>query len=206
MTIDVTSEWLLDQCLTLLAGILIGYCWNQWTRKCKDPIVMSFNKCSTEDEYNNNNNNNVKLVKLKHPEELYEALPFLKLDHSSHHNCENSDNNEIEYYLSKIKEFSVNTNHKFFLNQLFGPSDDVTVKCDTYLAEMNTSVYTYETAPVLTLIEHEVVRYFKDLLGWSDSGDGIFLPGGKLLLLSCVNNICTHRFMACIGYSSFRIT
>ena len=49
-------------------------------------------------------------------------------------------------------------------------------------AALNTSMYTYEMAPVLTLIEMEVLERMRALIGWSD-GDGIFTPG----IILCVS-------------------
>lgn len=39
--------------------------------------------------------------------------------------------------------------------------------------------YTYEIAPVYTLMEEEVLAELRRLVGWS-CGDGIFTPGGSL--------------------------
>lgn len=38
------------------------------------------------------------------------------------------------------------------------------------------SRYTYEVAPVLVLMEEQVLAKLRELVGWS-SGDGIFAPG-----------------------------
>lgn len=38
------------------------------------------------------------------------------------------------------------------------------------------SRYTYEVAPVLLLMEEQVLAKLRELVGWS-SGDGIFAPG-----------------------------
>ena len=45
----------------------------------------------------------------------------------------------------------------------------------------NTSMYTFEMAPVFSLMESEVLRKLRELVGWEDGkGDGIFSPGGSI--------------------------
>jgi len=43
---------------------------------------------------------------------------------------------------------------------------------------LNPSVYTFEVAPVFTLMESEVIRRMASLVGFQN-GDGIFCPGGS---------------------------
>ena len=43
--------------------------------------------------------------------------------------------------------------------------------------------YTYEVAPVFTLIEQVLLNHFCKLVGYA-SGDGTFSPGKKLIALS----------------------
>ena len=41
--------------------------------------------------------------------------------------------------------------------------------------------FTYEIAPVFTLIEDVVLTKMREIIGWSDGdGDGIFAPGTRL--------------------------
>lgn len=44
---------------------------------------------------------------------------------------------------------------------------------------LNSSVYTYEVAPVFTLVEKTVLKTMRLLVGW-ETGDGIFCPGGSI--------------------------
>lgn len=46
---------------------------------------------------------------------------------------------------------------------------------------LNPSVYTYEVAPVFTLLEHKLLREMRRYVGFPDgSGDGVFCPGGSM--------------------------
>lgn len=44
---------------------------------------------------------------------------------------------------------------------------------------LNPSVYTYEVAPVFTLMEQMILKEFCTLVGFQN-GDGLFCPGGSL--------------------------
>ncbi|KAL7531795.1 hypothetical protein ACHAXR_004244 [Thalassiosira sp. AJA248-18] len=59
--------------------------------------------------------------------------------------------------LSLIQKYSVNTSHPYFFNQLFGSLDPIALAAEIVALSVNTSVYTYETAPVFTLLEREVM-------------------------------------------------
>ncbi len=45
----------------------------------------------------------------------------------------------------------------------------------------NTSMYTFEMAPVYSLMEAEVLTKMREMVGWEGGeGDGIFSPGGSI--------------------------
>lgn len=46
--------------------------------------------------------------------------------------------------------------------------------------------YTYEVAPVFVLMETEVLRQLRQLVGWTE-GDGIFCPGGSASNMYAMN-------------------
>ncbi|XP_048184186.1 cysteine sulfinic acid decarboxylase isoform X2 [Corvus hawaiiensis] len=53
--------------------------------------------------------------------------------------------------------------------------------------------YTYEVAPVLVLMEEQVLAKLRELVGWS-SGDGIFAPGGSMSNMLAMNVARFRRF------------
>ncbi|NXN01916.1 CSAD decarboxylase, partial [Sylvia borin] len=55
------------------------------------------------------------------------------------------------------------------------------------------SRYTYEVAPVLVLMEEQVLAKLRELVGWS-SGDGIFAPGGSMSNMLAMNVARFRRF------------
>nr|XP_053636682.1 acidic amino acid decarboxylase GADL1-like [Cherax quadricarinatus] len=83
---------------------------------------------------------------------------------------------EAEEVLQQIFEYSVNTSHRHFYNQLYGGIDEVTLAASWLIEALNTNVHTYEAAPVFTLVESFVIGRLVELFGWLD-GEGIFCPG-----------------------------
>lgn len=43
--------------------------------------------------------------------------------------------------------------------------------------------YTYEVAPVFTMMEEAVLRKMMEIIGWEEGGDGIFNAGIVMVLL-----------------------
>ncbi|WP_096328597.1 pyridoxal phosphate-dependent decarboxylase family protein [Nannocystis exedens] len=74
---------------------------------------------------------------------------------------------------------SVRTLHPRFFNQNFAGADPVAVVGDFLGAALNTTMATYEAAPVFTLIEREVLARLAALAGWP-AHEGVFVPGGSV--------------------------
>lgn len=49
----------------------------------------------------------------------------------------------------------------------------------TFITRAHIQRYTFEVAPVFTLMENELVRTFCKMFGF-ENGDGIFAPGGSI--------------------------
>ncbi len=73
---------------------------------------------------------------------------------------------------------SVQTGHKQFMNQLYAGFNFPAFVGDVLTSLANTSMYTYEVAPLATMIEREMIRFMNAYAGYS-GGDGIFLTGGS---------------------------
>ena len=122
--------------------------------------------------------------------------------------------------LSLIQKYSVNTSHPYFFNQLFGSLDPIALAAEIVALSVNTSVYTYETAPVFTLMEREVMGQigklvFGDRDGDDDDdageegekeegefvGEGLMIPGGSLANLTAMH-AARHRWKVVNGYTT----
>ncbi len=86
---------------------------------------------------------------------------------------------------------SVRTQHPRFFNQNFAGADPVAVLGDQVAAALNTTVATYEVAPVFTLMEKAVVARLARVAGLSPA-EGVLNPGGSLSNLSALH-LARHR-------------
>eukprot|EP01135_Chromosphaera_perkinsii_P008340 Nk52_evm1s1280 gene=Nk52_evmTU1s1280 len=107
------------------------------------------------------------------------------------------DLDEIVSLCEKIVENSVHTGHRHFFNQLFSQMDPVALMAELLSAAMNTSIYTFEIAPVFSLMEERLLQHVLGLIGFlkprkgeeeeEKEGEkkktrpgGIFAPGGSV--------------------------
>ncbi len=96
----------------------------------------------------------------------------------------------LEQLLDDVRttlHYSVRTGHPGFSNQLFGDQDAAGLLGDWMTALLNTSMYTFEVAPVVTLMELELMRHMCAFVGWSEEeGEGVLTPGGSIANLMAV--------------------
>ncbi|KAL8561919.1 hypothetical protein ACOMHN_046709 [Nucella lapillus] len=125
-----------------------------------------------------------KVVEFKHPEELGQILDLGLTDSST-------DNDQLLDLCRQIIRYSVKTGHPRFFNQLYGGLDPYGLAGAWLTDALNTSAYTFEVAPVLTLMEKEVVEQMLKLIGFPH-GDGVFCPGGSMSNMNAIN-VARHR-------------
>lgn len=120
---------------------------------------------------NRNENNSLPVVLYKTPFELSELINF-KIDKDG------VTEQEFLELLDKYLDYSVRTGSKQFVNQLFSGFNFPAFIGEIFTALANTSMYTYEVAPVATTIEKEMVNLMNTFAGYTN-GDGIFVSGGS---------------------------
>lgn len=83
--------------------------------------------------------------------------------------------------IQQIIDGSLNTNSPFFLTQMYGGVQFHALLGDMITSILNTSMYTYEVAPLLTMVEKECIDQLCRHI-WSEAslGDGVFTPGGSI--------------------------
>ncbi|MBW6481631.1 MAG: hypothetical protein K0B10_01090 [Vicingaceae bacterium] len=115
--------------------------------------------------------NKESLIDYKAPFELSDAINFAITEKGV---------SELEFLelINKYLDYSVNTNHPQFLNQLYSGFNFPAFIGEIFTALSNTSMYTYEVAPVATLIETEMIQLLNSYAGYMH-GDGIFVSGGS---------------------------
>ncbi|XP_035765855.1 acidic amino acid decarboxylase GADL1-like [Neolamprologus brichardi] len=89
--------------------------------------------------------------------------------------------------------YSVKTSHPRFFNQLYAGMEPYSMVASFIAEAVKTNLYTYEVAPVFTLMEDAVLRKMIKVIGWEEGGDGIFNPGGSLSNIYGVN-LARYRY------------
>ena len=149
----------------------------------KDLLRYSFER--VEKYIDSNDDNAAPVVKFKTPGELSEIFNFPVAE-------EGADQTEFTDYIEKYLEYSVRTGNKQFLNQLYSGFNFPAFLGEVFTVVANTSMYTYEVAPVATMIEKEMINLMNSYTGYK-SGDGIFVTGGSnanlVAMLSARNRV-----------------
>lgn len=89
--------------------------------------------------------------------------------------------------LEEYLRHSVKTGHPQFCNQLFAGLNFPAFLGEVLTALTNTSIFTYEVAPVATLMEKYLIEKMGKLVGFADA-DGVFSSGGSnsnLIAVQC---------------------
>ncbi len=115
-------------------------------------------------------NPEAKVIDYHKPEELREKL---NLGLGS----EGSDG-EMLVQVREYLKYAVRTNHSSYLNQLFGGFNFPAFIGEVITSLTNTSMYTYEVAPVATLMEKEIIQKMISYTGWK-TGEGALMTGGS---------------------------
>ena len=115
--------------------------------------------------------NNGSVVKYLSPHNLHKMIDIPVKD-------KGEDMPSLLHYAKEYLDYSVNTGSKQFLNQLYQGFNLPAFMGDVVTIASNTSMYTYEVAPVATEIEREMVRLMNTYTGYT-KGDGIFVTGGS---------------------------
>lgn len=88
----------------------------------------------------------------------------------------NLEKSDIIKELEKVIKYSVKTHNPYFFNQLYAGADTPGVLGEFVSALLNTSMYTYEVAPVFNILEKQLFEKYQELFGFQDC---IFAPGGS---------------------------
>lgn len=119
----------------------------------------------------NSDFNDGKVVEYLNPQKLHQRINLEISD-------EGEDLSSLTDYAKKYFELCVNTNNKQFVNQLYSGFNLPAFIGDVIASASNTSIYTYEVAPVAIEIENELIRIMNSYTGY-DKGEGIFVTGGS---------------------------
>lgn len=105
-------------------------------------------------------------------------------------NKEGKNSLEILSFAKEYLYHCVQTHNKKFCNQLFSRYNLYALLGEILAIFTNTSMYTYETSPVATLIEIEILEKMRNLIGFKH-GEGLFVTGGSnsnTIAMICARN------------------
>lgn len=85
---------------------------------------------------------------------------------------------QLLHQIWQYLRYAVDTGNRQFFNQLYAGFNLPAFMGEVVTALTNTSMYTYEVAPVATLIETEMIEKMCGITGYK-KGDGIFVTGGS---------------------------
>ncbi|XP_015517993.2 cysteine sulfinic acid decarboxylase [Neodiprion lecontei] len=127
------------------------------------------------------------VIRWREPAHLSEIIPFNVQE-------EPKSQELILEMIKNVYKFSVKTGHPYFMNQLFSGLDPYGLAGQWLTDSLNASIYTYEVAPVVTLMEQSVISEMLKMFyrGNEDqdsevSGDGMFCPGGSYANGTAIN-------------------
>lgn len=137
-----------------------------------------------------------KVLEFRTPDQLKKVFDF-KVGSSP------STHDELLQLLQNTIRYSVKTGHPYFANQLFSSLDPYGLIGQWLTDALNPSVYTFEVSPVFTLMEEEVLKEMRKIVGYKDGkGDGIFCPGGSMANGYAIN-CARFKYMPDIKVSLF---
>lgn len=84
-----------------------------------------------------------------------------------------------------VLKYGVKTGHPHFMNQLSSGLDIISMAGEWLTATVNTNMFTYEISPVFIIMEHQVLKRMRHIIGFHH-GDSIFAPGGTISNLYAV--------------------
>jgi len=118
------------------------------------------------------NDRSNKILDFHHPDQILEAMDFSLPEKPQ-------PLDQIFVDCKDTLKYQVKTGHPRFLNQLSQGLDIVSMAGEWLAATANTNMFTYEIAPVFIMMEHEVLKKMREIIGFED-GDSILAPGGSI--------------------------
>ncbi|XP_019345864.2 glutamate decarboxylase 1 isoform X1 [Alligator mississippiensis] len=144
-------------------------------------ILLNYIKKSFDDKS--------KVLDFHHPHQLLEGLEGLNLELSDYPE-------PLEQILVDCRDtlkYGVKTGHPRYFNQLSSGLDIIGLAGEWLTATANTNIaalnnrksehprFTYEIAPVFTVMEEILLKKMHEMIGWGETeADGIFSPGGTI--------------------------
>ncbi len=98
----------------------------------------------------------------------------------------------VKSFFSDYLQYSVNTAHPYFNNQLFSGVEWSAVLGDFLTSITNTTMATFESSPVGTVLESKLIEKLLAKIGY-DGGEGIMVGGGSQANMQAM--VCARQHM-----------
>ncbi|XP_076636652.1 glutamate decarboxylase-like protein black [Colletes latitarsis] len=158
------------------------------TRKLHEKFMRRFVDLLLEEAIFEGVSRKNRVVEWMEPSELRSAIDLTLSNQGVSHE-------ELLLLARNVIKYSVKTGHPRFVNQLYSSVDPYGLLGQWMTDALNPSVYTYEVSPVFSLMEEELLREMRKMVGWKDGrGDGIFCPGGSIANGYAINLARHYRF------------
>lgn len=132
------------------------------------------------------NQRETKLLEFTSPDEIVKKIDFRLPE-------KQESLSNLFGHLDKILQYSIKTAHPRFFNQVWSGVDTTVLMGEWITSATNTSMYTYEMAPVYVMMEKFVIEKLRESIGFT-GGDGMFFPGGAITNAIAMN---LARFKMC---------
>ncbi|CAK9826464.1 Cysteine sulfinic acid decarboxylase [Anthophora retusa] len=157
-------------------------------REVHEKFMRSFTNLLLEEAVFKGTARQNRVVEWMEPPALRSAIDLKLQDEGVSHE-------ELLSLARNVIKYSVKTGHPRFVNQLYSSVDPYGLLGQWLTDALNPSVYTYEVSPVFSLMEEEILREMRKIVGWKDGrGEGIFCPGGSIANGYAINLARHHRF------------
>ncbi|CAL7942271.1 unnamed protein product [Xylocopa violacea] len=157
-------------------------------REVHEKFMRSFVDLLLEEAVFEGTSRTNRVVEWIEPATLHSVVDLKLYDQGSTHE-------ELLSLANDVIKYSVKTGHPRFINQLYSSVDPYGLLGQWLTDALNPSVYTYEVSPVFSLMEEELLREMRKIVGWKDGrGEGIFCPGGSIANGYAINLARHYRF------------
>lgn len=79
-----------------------------------------------------------------------------------------TDDDSLLAAIQNTLDYSTNTGHLFFFNQLFGRAEPLAIAAEALSTALNPNMLTFETAPVFMTMEKRLLEHLAAFVGWYD--------------------------------------
>ncbi|MFW6008264.1 MAG: pyridoxal phosphate-dependent decarboxylase family protein [archaeon] len=144
---------------------------NKFTGENEEALFKEFVNLLESHEKNSTN-----VLNYKSPIALKKELDLIFLENNTK---EVNKHDLLFETLHKSLFYSPNSRSPLFLSYLYSYPDKIGLLADWLISYINSNVHTFEASPIFSIAEQEIIKLVCSKIGYSESSDGVFGPGGS---------------------------